>query len=461
MISLKIKEIINDLYLFYTWCVASKYKDNVYAKHIDKLATELTRIKLGEINNLCVSMPPRHSKSSMVTLAYPLWLIFQDPDLNIFIINGEGSLSERFGIELREGVREYGKYFNVYLSDIKHSSTYLMFEDEKGNLYNGSIRLTGANGSITGQDADYLIIDDPYKGFEDITPTLLQKKIDWFNTLILQRIEPETKLIILHTRWHSLDLQGYLKENYPDKYNFISFPAILDNGEPLWPERYPIQLLEEKKEQMGERLFEAIYQQKPLDTTSDFFDLTRIYWNENITDEDKQGILSVRAWDIASSDDSKGRRNDYTCGIYMYPLKDGRYIITDMVYGQFGKNTKNSIVNTAHMDGVNTHIVIETGVAAAGKLLYDEWEQQLPGYLVEQAKPITSKVDRATPLQNAIYDGRIVINLPDTKRQQLIHEFESFPNGEHDDIVDAVAHAYNFLSDRFNSAEPTLELLEL
>lgn len=455
---MKIKDVINDLYLFYNWTVASHYKDNVYARHIDKLATELTRIKLGQINNLCVSMPPRHSKSSMVTLAYPLWLIFQDPNLNILIINSEGGLSERFGIELREGVREYGGYFNVYLSDIKHSSTYLMFEDSNGELYGGSIRLTGSNGSITGQDADYLIIDDPYKGFEDITPTLLQKKIDWFNTLIIQRIEPETRLIILHTRWHSLDLQGYLHDNYPDKYNFISFPAIKQDGTPLWPERYSLKLLEEKQEQMGERLFEAIYQQKPLDTTSDFFDLTRINWDNNITEP---GDLSVRAWDIASSDNIKGKRNDYTCGIYMQHQKGDHYLINGMIHGQYGKNTKNRIVETAHIDGVNTHIVIETGVAAAGQLLYDEWEQQLPGYMVEQAKPITSKVDRATPLQNAIYDGKITINLPDKERQLLMQEFESFPNGEHDDIVDACAHAYNFLSNRFNTSEPTLELLEL
>ena len=151
------KNIVNDLYLFYNWCVASHYTNNVYAKHIDKLATELTKMRLGEYKKLCVSMPPRFSKSSMITLAYPLWLIFQNPRLNIFIINGESSLSERFGIQLREYIREFGPYFNVYLSDVKHSSTYLMFENKNGKLYQGSIRLVGAGGSITGQNADYLI----------------------------------------------------------------------------------------------------------------------------------------------------------------------------------------------------------------------------------------------------------------------------------------------------------------
>lgn len=160
---------------------------------------------------------------------------FQDPDKHILIINAEASLSENFGIRLREYVKRYGKYFNVYLSDVKHSSTHLKFEDKDGNLYQGSIRLVGADGSITGQDASYVVIDDPYKGFKDITPTLLQKKIEWFKTIVLQRLEPESKLLILHTRWHTNDLQGYLKK-FPDRYEFLELPAIQDDGTSLWPE---------------------------------------------------------------------------------------------------------------------------------------------------------------------------------------------------------------------------------
>ncbi len=93
-------------------------------------------------------------------------------------MNAEASLSENFGIRLREYIREYCEIFDVYLSDVKHSSTHIKFENKHGRLYKGSIRLTGASGSITGPDANILILDDIYKGFADITPTLLEKKID-------------------------------------------------------------------------------------------------------------------------------------------------------------------------------------------------------------------------------------------------------------------------------------------
>lgn len=245
-----------DLYEFYYNFIALRYSDYVDASHIKELADKLMQLYLNETDkHLCISIAPRHSKSSIVTLAFPLWLIFQNPDLNILIVNAEASLSENFGIRLREFVKEYGEIFDVYLSDVKHSSTHIKFEDSKGKLYKGSIRLTGASGSITGQDADFLILDDIYKGFADITPTLLDKKIEWYKTMILQRKEPQTKLLILHTRWASNDLQGYLQENAPDKYEFVSFPAIKQDGTPLWSERYSIEFLMAQKEEMGERLF--------------------------------------------------------------------------------------------------------------------------------------------------------------------------------------------------------------
>ena len=391
-------------------------------------------------------IPTHNSKSSMVTLAYPLWLIFQNTHLNILIVSNEASLAETFGIKLREYIKKYGAYFGVHLSESKHSSTHLMFEDKKGLA--GSIKLVGANGSITGRDADYIIIDDPYKGFEDITPTLLQKRIDWFDTIIEQRIESHTKLAILHTRWHSNDLQGYFKKNRSEDYHFISFPAIKENGEQLWPEKYTIEKLEKKRENIGERLFQSIFQQKPIDDSSNFFDLNKFHWCA--PPEELTPIQMCRGWDVASSDPGK---NDFTAGVPMYLLNDNKSIlITDFVHGQFGKDTSQEIKNQIILDGHDNISIIETGVAAAGALLYDNWEQQLPGYFLERAIPVpnNSKADRATPLKDYIYDGHVYVDIQDNKlRKTFQDEFRAFPNGEHDDIVDAAAHVFNYINQEF------------
>lgn len=437
----RIKIVLSKLYLTYLYFIASGYRNSTKPTHIEKLAEALTKLKKEHGSRLCVAMPPRHSKSSIVTLAYPLWLIWEDPSLDILIVNSSAELSENFGIRLRELFKKYEYYSGVYLSDVKHSSTHLKFQDKEGNLYQGSIRLVGATGTITGSNADYLIIDDPYKGFEDITPTLLQKKIDWFKNIILQRLEPDSRLIICHTRWSENDLQGYLQNHNPDDYDFLSFPAIHSDNTSLWPERYSINFLEKRREEMGERLFEAIYQQKPLDQTSDFFQLDNIDFEPEYNPDDIK--YSVRAWDIASSE---SKHADYTAGVLMHKLKDNTYLITDIKHGHYGGNNLRVIQNTAQEDGANTKIYIETGVAAAGNLLFNEWKKQLKGYTVKHAKPIHSKVDRATPLQNAILDGKVKIMITDDKlRGELIKELLGFPDSIHDDIIDACSYAYNYL----------------
>ena len=432
---------INDLYLFYRYFIASDYRDSVPAPHIKALAHELMKLMVTEeYHRLAVSMPPRHSKSSMVTLSFPLWLIFQNPNQNILIIT-VGALTEKFGIKIREYVREYGHYFNCYLSDVKQASTHIMFCDKDKNLYKGSIRLTGIGGSVTGQDADVVILDDPYKGLEEeFTPTALQKKIDWVNRVLEQRIEPHTRYCVLHTRWHSRDIIGYYKETQPHLFKFINFSAIQPDGTPLWKEKYNITELLTKKENMGERMFSSIYQQVPLDLTSDYFLMDRIKYHG--LDDDETITRTVRSWDISASDSINA---DYTSGALVSLTDKGNIVLHDIVHGKFSNRTVEIIRQTAEHDTPAVPVLIETGVAGAGMLLFQSWKEQLEGFMVYQSKPIRSKADRATPLRNVVFDGQFKVLLDGGLRQVFLDEFSTFPNGEHDDVVDSIAYGVNWL----------------
>lgn len=443
-----------NLYWFYRNYVSTDFKENLDAPHIETLAAYLTDLKDGLINRLCVAMPPRHSKSSMITLAFPLWLLSKNKDLNILIVNNSAGLSEKFGIQLREYIKRIGPEFDLYLSEVKHSSTYIMFTNSDGELQKGSIRLVGASGSITGQDADYIILDDIYSGFDDITPSLLAKKIDWFKTIIEQRIEPHTKLVILHTRWHSEDLQGYLHEHYPDDYSFLEFPAIDEDGKALWPERYTIAEYNKKRVAMGERQFQAIYQQKPLDLTSDFFHTDRLIFEDNFDD---YPIARCRSWDIASSDDSLGDQRDYTAGVRMLKTPGDQYWIFDFEHGQYGNDVKHIIQDTAKRDSPQYTILLEPGTSGgAAGLLYEEYKNALIGYNTVQSLPKGTKADRATPFSNAVYDGKVHVCINNNEQRELfLSQLKSFPNGKHDDLVDACAYGYLWLSKHSNDTVGT------
>ena len=432
-------------------------KDSIPAVHVKQISDTLIHVTLNDeyYNRLCVSQPPRTAKSSLITLSYPFWLILNNPDTNIVIVNNTQTLAENFGIRLRQLFIDYQELLglnNIRLSDTKHSNSFFMFETLDGKLYDGSIKLMGTGGTLTGQDVDILICDDLIKGFSDVTPTLLDKKIEWFKSIILQRLEPHSKLIVLGTRWASNDVIGYLQDNQPDEYKFINLTALnKDETDCIWNNRYTVEFFKDRRQEMGERLFEALYQQRPLDLTGSYFNLDLLRFENNTRQEYDYG-QTVRSWDFAYSDESKGEVNDYTASCRMTRTLTNDYIIHEITYQQLGDKLINTVKSTARLDTPNTPILIETGTAGgAAEFLFREYrENHLQGYNVQQSKPIGAKVDRAAPFRDAILDGRIIIDLPDEPREQLIRQIQSFPLGKRDDIIDAVSYAYNYLSTKQN-----------
>ena len=452
--------IVNDLYIFYRTFVASMFSKNVHAPHIQELSKALMNIVYNPNakNRLCVAMPPQHSKSSLVTLAFTVWLICRDPTLKILVINAEATLSEKFGIQIRQLMQLVGPLFGISVSNVKSSKTHLMFE-KNGQLCTGEIRLTGASGSITGHPVDVCIIDDPYKGIDDITPTLLQKKIDWFNLIVEQRLKEDTvegvdsKLIIVHTRWHSDDLQGYIWENDHDSYDWISFAAIDENDNILWPQFYSRQFYDNKLRRQGNREFQALYQQKPIDETGDYFDVDKLIFHD--TPFNQYYIANCRSWDMAFTKVKGGydKKKDFTAGVPMFKVDDWHYAICDFEYGQFGDENIHHVQSVARMDTVNTPILIEPGTegGASGELFRLWDEDYLTGYNCIQSLPKGSKIDRAFAFKHAILDGKIHVYIMDEKKRQIfINQLKAFPNAKHKDIVDACSYAFNYLNTAYD-----------
>ena len=444
----KYKRIINDLYVMYSVCVVIILNKTVLtALHIKKISNELMKMYLGEFSKLSVSLPPRHSKSSLITLAFPLWLIIRDPTLNIMIVTSTFHLSESFGIRIRELFLQYADILPVRISNKKHASGWIMFEDREGNLTGGSIRLVGLGGQITGFDADWVIVDDIVKGIQDCTQTQLQKTKDFFDGVLLQRLEPHSKLIVLGTLWSSEDVLSIIRKERSNEYHILDLPAYNENGEVLWPEKYNLDYFKEKENEMGERLFQALYMCRPLDETGAFFKLDNLLF-DSFKYHDRS--ICVRSWDLAYSDESKGDINDYSASIKMWKSPEGLYWITDLKNGQYGENIHNELKRTAYLDTANVPILIETGTkGGASRFYYNDLKNiYLRGYNVKQSEPIGSKVDRALAFRDAIWDGKVVIDLDENNRESLIRQLNSFPLSKHDDIIDACSYAYNYLQDK-------------
>ena len=462
-------ECKRNLLKFYYTFIALKFEDHCAGRHIKYLADKVTQCIYNPDfkNRLAIAMPPQHSKSSLVTVALPVWLTIRNPKLRILVVNAEKELSKTFGIQIRQLMHNIGPYYDMEVSNVQSSNTSLMFT-KNGQLVDSTagIKLTGISGGISGRPADVVIIDDPYKGIEkEFTPTALNHSWRDYSSLIEQRARTKTKMILLHTRWNSEDIQGrlLLDDYQKQKYEFIQLSAIANEddplgrklGEPLWPEYYDINFYLDKQKTMGERQFQAIYQQKPLDLTSNFFYVNKIIWEDYSLDRYYES--DCRSYDMAYTSENQALENntdaDYTAGCEAFKVSNDYYHFQDFLYSRLGERNINYIQNIARQDGLNRDILIETGTTGgAAQELFRLWDEDyLSQYPCHQSKPWGTKADRATALRYAMYDGKIHIHCNDMNlKKELLSQLKSFPNGKHDDLVDAMSYAILFLNEAPN-----------
>lgn len=421
-------------------------RNSIPAEHVAELSDALmdTVLDDNEKDRLCIVQPPRTAKTSLITLSFPFWLILMNPELNILVVNYNKTLAQDFGVVLRQLFIDNEDLLaqrDIYLSGKEHAKTSFRFENSKGELL-GSIKLEGVGGTITGRDVDICICDDLIKGYTDCTQTLLDKLYEWYKNILIPRLEPHSKLFILGTRWHTQDVIGRLKKEKPDKYKFIELKALNDDGSCIWSNKYTPEYFEEKREDVGDRVFEAQYQGQPLDETGDFFNLDNIIFEETFNYNSPLITGRVRSWDFAYSDEEPGKDNDYTASCKVYRILDDTYYVTDVSMERYGDELLNIVKRTAKHDTPNFKILMETGTkGGAAKELYNQYKKHFTGYMTEQSEPIGSKVDRAHALKYAILQGKIRFVLNPEQRELLLEQLKGFPLAKHDDLIDALSYS--------------------
>jgi predicted phage terminase large subunit-like protein len=168
-------------------------------------------------------------------------------------------------------------------------------------------------------------------------------------------------------------------------------------------------------------------------------------------------IKRIRAWDLAATIPSEVYRDpDYTVGILMSKDKEKMYLIEDMVrFRDRFAGVENKILQTAIKDGRETIIVIPVDAGAAGKAYALGLQQKFAehGFTVQLDKTNSSKTVRVGPFAAMAESGWIGVVRGDWN-EQYFRESEAFDgdknSGQHDDIVDASASAFNKLKQSYS-----------
>ena len=417
------------------------------ARHVDYLSDRLVDCAAGRIKRLGVAMPPRHSKSETISHWFPVWLLKLNPKIRVILASYEATFAASWGRRVRNTILENEDKLGIRLSkDMRGASNW---ETTAG----GGMRCAGALGPITGTGADYMIIDDPIKNSADAqSPTQRANMIDWYKTTASSRLQPGGKVIVVQTRWHQEDLMGWLIENNKEEnWHVVNMPAIAvgdddigrSRGEALWPSQYPLEELLKIKKRMGEYWWSAMYQGSPIVREGGFFDTSYI---DVVTELPFTPSRVVRYWDFAGTEAKRGKDPDWTVGAKLVE-GGGEFCLVDLKRDRMSAAGVERLVrDTAIEDGYGVPILIEQEGGSSGKGIISHFKRKvLKGYEVHGDHPSGSKEDRARLLSSAVETGLVKI-MKAGWNNDLLDEFELFPNGKHDDIVDAVGGGHRYLS---------------
>ncbi|MER5639408.1 terminase family protein [Kitasatospora sp. NPDC002227] len=239
------------------------------AEHLALIDDAFARIAAGESIRLLLTMPPRHGKSRRAARWAPLWYLLQRPDHRVMIASYSAELADDHGRWIRDAITTWGEQIGIALHPGSKAANRFDILGHEGGLV-----CAGVGGGLTGKGAHLAVVDDPIKDdAEAQSPTMRKRLWEWWQSVLLTRIEPGGSVIVIQTRWSEDDLAGrILASETADDWIIIDLPAIADApddalgravGEPLWPARYGKKALAKIRRAVGERVWWSLYQQKP------------------------------------------------------------------------------------------------------------------------------------------------------------------------------------------------------
>jgi predicted phage terminase large subunit-like protein len=415
----------------------------IAGKHHKDMADAFERVANGSLKRLIINMPPRHTKSEFASYLFPAWYLGKFPHKKIIQTAHTAELATNFGRKVRNLVAtpDYQALFPTKLSSDSKAAG--RWNTNKG----GDYFAIGVGGAVTGKGADVLIIDDPHSEQEAMqgNPAVFDRVYEWYSSGPRQRLQPGGSIIIVMTRWSKRDLTGQIINNSikreGDEWEQIEFPALMPSGKPLWSEFWSRKELEAIKNEIPVSKWEAQYQQNP--TSEEGAIIKRDMWKIWEKDEPPVCEFIIQSWDTAFE---KNNRADYsactTWGVFYKTDQDGFDVAHIILLDAFKERLEfpelKKKAQELYKDWEPDALIVEKKAAGA-PLIYEMRRMGIPLQEYTPSKG-SDKIARVNAISDLFASG--FVWCPDTRwAEEVMEECASFPNGEHDDLVDSTSQA--------------------
>lgn len=441
--------------------------------HIDAIAEYLTACKDREIKRLIINMPPRSLKSIAVTVAFPAWLLGNNPKLEIMAASYSQDLSEDHSVFCRKIIQS--EWYKSTFPDLELAESKMAkFTTTAG----GARRATSVTGTSTGKGANFLILDDPLNPgqaasdadrktalnfIQHTWPSRLNDKKNDVSIVVMQRLHQEDPagFLLAQGGWEHLCLPAI--NDIKKTISIGTFHKVWEQGEYLDPIRMDKEVLDREKLNMGSFAFAGQYLQLPVPEGGGI--IKEQWWQkwEGIEPPSTYDIIQV--YDTAFTEKTQ---NDYsartTWGLFKDNNNEDNIILLERMnerleYPELLDTAKKAYRKFTKSKTNEPPLVLIEEKAAGLPLVQDMRKAKLRVKGIKRNANSGDKVSRAynvthlfesgkvwIPCNIVMVDGKKHFN-PKPYAQEVIDQCALFPNGTHDDLVDtvidAVAHMRN------------------
>lgn len=419
----------------------------------------LKKVQEGKIKRLIINIPPRNMKSLITSTAFPAWMLGVRPHTKMICVSYSQTLANKFSLETKSLMSSqwYQSVFeDTHIMHGANTKSKFMTTD------NGFRFAVGTGGSITGEGADIIIIDDPHKPKDALNIKAREKVIDWYQNTLSSRLnnKQEGAIILVMQRLHDYDLSGYLENYSSEDWHILKLPCynsqnsiiqtrsgIVSPKSAILSPIDSIQTIARMRSEMGEKSFMAQYQQSPKYDESfsivkpswiiqkellGNFDQTFISLDSAVKDKEINDMSVFTIWKVKNHTDKNKNI------LYIVDCIPKRVLFPDLL------KIANEMI---HQYKPNGFIIEDKG--SGSSLIQELKDKNHIGI-----KPISPKESKAVRFSSAsIYfeNKQVTINPNIKEIDYIINQLTSFPNVKHDDVCDSVSLFLNWYHSYYHS----------
>ena len=423
-------------------------KQMVPAPYVNLMAEALMAVRDGDEKRLIFNLPPGHMKSLIVSVLFTAWLLGVEPAKRILCISYGDDLTRQLS-RLTRRVMTSRRYHRIFPGTVLAKLAEDLLTTTKG----GQRLATAVGGAVAGFRAELTIIDDPMQPDEVASELKKQGLRDWYSGVVEQRLIPGGAMIVVMHRLAPDDFTATLLEK--GGWFHISLPLIAVQetaytdrsdhdfwirkpGDLLSPGWTTPQAVEDIRRNLPKEIFEGQYQQNPQFGGSGICSIDRLARFQ----ERSPYELVVHSWDLGATRNG----GDWTvCAKFGLTKDHDRREVLDLLEIIRVRielpDVRELIRNQERIDKPALVIVDGVGIGRAiVQELAREMRHLLPGNSFDDQNVSSLKVRRFHNAMPAMYDGLVRLPMKMPGLETLLAEFAAFPDGRHDDQVDAVCN---------------------